>query len=299
MTKNAKGVYTATLTPLKEDLSFNPEMLVDHCHWLLASGADGIALLGTTGEANSFSMEEKKQIIDAVTAGGIPASQLMVGTGSCAYPETIELTSYALEKGINDILMLPPFYYKQVNDQGLYDYFDRVIDGISNEHLRIFLYHFPKMSGLDTSNALIEKLLHKYPNQIAGMKDSSGDLDHMQSICRHFPDLSLFAGTERYLLPVLRAGGVGCISATANATIRKVAKVYQSWQTSEADSLQEALTAVRSAFEGLPFAAILKQYLAHYHNNKGWLPLRPPNSPVPEKAVNELVLELNRLGFEP
>lgn len=299
MIKNTRGVYTATLTPLHEDLSFNGDLLLKHCKSLLNSGANGIALLGTTGEANSFSMAEKKQMIDVVIEGGIPVDQLMVGTGSCAYTETVELTRYVLEKGVQDILLMPPYFYKVVNDEGLYTYFSTVIDAVANEDLRIYLYHFPKMSGVDMSHALLEKLVKKYPNQIAGMKDSSGDLEHMLSVCRNFPSMGLFAGTEKYLLPVLRAGGAGCISATANATIRKAAAVYQAWQTPEADALHKELTAIRSAFEGLPFSALLKQYLAHQQSNPQWLPVRPPNSPIPETELAKVLAELKRLSFEP
>ncbi len=289
-------IYTATLTPMNEDLSVNADLLVSHIEWLLKSGAHGIALLGTTGEANSFSLEEKRQIIDTVVQARMPELQLMVGTGTCAYPETVELTQYALKKGVTDILMLPPFYYKQINDQGLENYFARVIEDVADDRMRIYLYHFPKMSGIDMSHKLIEQLMMKYPNQIVGMKDSSGDLDHMLSICRNFPNLKLFTGTERFLLPVLRAGGAGCISATANVTIRKIAQVFEHWQTDEADTMQDQLTKIRSIFDGLPFVPILKQYLAHQHGQE-WLPLRPPNSLVAETIFNDLIKGIENLNF--
>lgn len=299
MENTRRGVFTAVLTPQHRDLTFNGDLLVRHCRSLLAAGSDGIALLGTTGEGNSFTMEEKKRIIDAVVEGGIPADRLMVGTGSCAYPETVELARYTLEKGINEILLLPPFYYKQVNDEGLRQYFERVIESVGNEDLRICLYHFPKMSGVHLSQRLLEQLIGRYPRQIVGMKDSSGDLDHMLAICRDFPGFQLFAGTERYLLPVLRAGGAGCISATANVTIARAARVFRAWETLEADALQEELTQIRSVFDGLPFIAVLKQYLAHYQQNPDWLPLRPPNSSVAPAVLQKLLQELDHLDFHP
>lgn len=289
-----RAIYTATLTPQHEDLTFNAKLLVQHCQYLLEAGSSGIALLGTTGEANSFSLTEKKQIIDAVVEGGIAPEKLMVGTGSCAYPETVELTRHVLAHGIKEILLLPPFYYK-ATDQGLLDYFSRVIDTVADDSLRICLYHFPKMTDVDMSIPFLEKLLAKYPQQVTGMKDSSGDVAHMLSICKAFPGFELFAGTERYLLEVLRAGGAGCISATANVTVRKMAQVFQNWETEYADALQEELTAVRSVFEGLPFVAILKQYMAQYHKDDRWLALRPPNSMVQQEVVQQVVDKLGRL----
>lgn len=290
-------IHTATLTPMHQDLTFNGEMLIRHCQTLLKAGSSGIALLGTTGEANSFSLEEKKQIIDTVVEAGVPADQLMVGTGSCAYTETIELTRHALAKGITDILLLPPFYYKQVNNQGLTNYFQRTIENIADDRMRIYLYHFPKMTGIQLSNELIEGLLKLYPEQIVGMKDSSGDLEHMLSVCHNFPGFKLFAGTEKYLLPVLQAGGAGCISATANVTIGKMAELLEAWQSPEAEALQEALTEIRSAFDGLPFTAILKQYLAHQQHDPQWLPIRPPNSLVDNSELIQLLEKLRTIGF--
>lgn len=293
-----RAIYTATLTPQNKDLSFNGELLVQHCQRILEAGSSGIALLGTTGEANSFSLTEKKEIIDAVVEAGIAPEKLMVGTGSCAYPETVELTRHVLAHGIKEILLLPPFYYK-ATDQGLLDYFSRVIDTVADDSLRICLYHFPKMTDVDMSIPFLEKLLAQYPQQVTGMKDSSGDVEHMLAICKAFPGFELFAGTERYLLEVLRAGGAGCISATANVTVRKMAQVFQNWETEYADALQEELTAVRSVFEGLPFVAILKQYMAQYHKDERWLALRPPNTAVPQEVVQQVVDELGRLSFVP
>ncbi|MCB0630158.1 MAG: dihydrodipicolinate synthase family protein [Saprospiraceae bacterium] len=293
-----RAVYTATLTPQHEDFTFNGELLVKHCHSILQAGSSGIALLGTTGEANSFGLTERKQIIDTVIEGGIAPEKLMIGTGSCAYTETVELTRHVLAHGVKEILLLPPFYYK-ANDQGLLDYFSKVIDTVADDSLRICLYHFPKMTDIDMSLSFLEQLLARYPEQVKGMKDSSGDEAHMLTICREFPGFELFAGTERYLLPVLRAGGAGCISATANVTVRKMAQVFQNWETEYADALQDELTAIRSVFDGLPFVAILKQYLAQYHEDPAWLPMRPPNSHVSAAVVDKVVEELGRLYFEP
>ena len=290
------GVYVANLTPLTPDLLPDIPLLISHLKHLLNKGAQGIALLGTTGEANSFSLQERMDLISAVVDAGIPPDRLMVGTGCCAWTDTVSLTSHAVDSGISSILMLPPFYYKQVNEQGLFNYFQRVIEGVAADQIEIYLYHFPKMTGLDFSLPLIDRLLRAYPGQIVGMKDSSGDLEHGKLICSQFPDLKVFAGTEKYLLDLLRAGGSGCISATANVTIEKCAEVFQHQQSPDVDRLQAEATAQRQVFEGLPFVSILKQYLATTTGNEQWLNVRPPNALVAEDLVRQVVEQLTALS---
>lgn len=292
------GVYTAGLTPMKEDLSVDYDTLIAHCHILLNSGSDGLALLGTTGEANSFTVKERFEFISVIAESDLPANRIMVGTGCCAYNDTIALTKHAVRSGFGGILMLPPFYYKQVDDRGLAKYFDLVINGVNDDRLRIFLYHIPKMSGIYFSPTLVERLIAEYPGVVVGMKDSSGDWEHMQFVLKSIPGFKLFAGTERLLLPTLRAGGAGCISATANVTIGLAAEVLRNWQSANADFLQEHLTKVRTTFEAHPFVPILKQILAKIRNNPTWLNMRPPNAPVDEDAVKIVQTSLEALDFE-
>jgi 4-hydroxy-tetrahydrodipicolinate synthase len=216
----------------------------------------------------------------------------MLGTGCCSYVDTVRLTRHAVALGIKSILLLPPFYYKQIEDEGLLHYFSRVIEQVGEDDLEIYLYHFPKMTGLHFSSALLEKLLMRYPRNFVGMKDSGGDFNHMKSICKDFPGFKLFAGTEKYLLDVLKLGGAGCISATANVTVTKCMDVYNQWQSAEAETLQATLTAQRNIFEGLPFIGILKQYMAHLSGNPQWLHVRPPNGLVPEIELKRVVEQM-------
>jgi len=153
------GVYTATLTPVTADYKVDEKLLVEHCKHLLQQGTTGIALLGTTGEANSFSTAERKHILEQTIAGGIDASKLMVGTGCCALKDTIDLTRHATALGVGGVLMLPPFYYKAIDESGVEKYFDEVITSVNDEHLKIYLYHFPKMSSVPFSISLIKKLI--------------------------------------------------------------------------------------------------------------------------------------------
>lgn len=286
------GVYTATLTPMREDFSVHIPLLVAHCNWLLNNGSDGIVLMGTTGEANSFSIRERIQTLDAIIENGLPPDRLMVGTGTCSVPETVELTRHAAGHGVGGVLLLPPYYYKQVTDGGLLQYFSSVIDTVGSDSLRIYLYHFPKMSSVSFSPGLIAVLLEEFPGIIAGMKDSTGDFEHMLRIVQEFPDLHFFAGTERHLLNILKVGGAGCISATANITSFAAGQVYAHWEDPVAAQLQDQLTALRLIFNEMPFVPILKQCLARLTNNEDWLHLRPPNAWLDEKVVETVLQEL-------
>ncbi len=283
------GVFVATLTPLNADLSVDHAALYDHCRWLLAGGADGVALLGTTGEANSFSLAERLEVIEKLLSAGFPGDRLMAGTGCCALPDTVDLTRAAVSGGAGGVLLLPPFYYKAVSDDGLFRYMEQLITSMADDRLKIYLYHFPKMTGVPFSNALVKRLVKAFPEAVVGMKDSSGDPAHMQAVCRELPGFRLYAGAERYLLDVLEAGGAGCITATTNATAPLAAAVYRAWREGRpASALQEKLTGARLAFERGSFVPILKQFFARRTGNDQWLYLRPPNALLPEERINEL-----------
>ncbi len=293
------GVYAAALTPMNPDLSPDIAKLVAHCQWLKNAGATGLALLGTTGEANSFSLSEKMDLLKQSINDGMDPENVMVGTGSTSYHETTELSKFAFSLGFKHILLLPPFYYKQVTDQGLFDYFKRVVDGLNNPGLGIYLYHIPKLTGVHLSMHLIEKLLNHFPGQFLGMKDSSGDLQHMQQVISEFPGFDVFAGTEKYLLPVLRSGGAGCISATANLTVKMVAELFHGWKSGKADHYQEEITAIRSTLEQYPLVGILKALMAHFMEDTQWQHTQPPNSLASSEDVTRCLAGLKEADFDP
>ena len=299
MTARRRGVYAAALTPQKDDLSPDLDRLIAHYRWLLANGCDGIAPLGTTGEANSFSVDERLGVIEAIAAADLPRERMIVGTGCCAVPDSVCLTRACLAAGMANVLVLPPFYYKGVSDDGLYAAFAEVIERTGDDRLRLYIYNFPQMTGLKTSHALIERLLAAYPGTVVGTKDSSGDWDNMAEMCRRFPGFEVFPGTERYLLAGLRAGGVGCISATTNVTAPMAAKVYAQWESARADALQERLTAVRTVIEGYPAIPALKRLMARQSGEPAWRNLRPPLVPLTEAQATELVATLEALDFAP
>lgn len=291
------GVFAASVTPLKKDFTIDKDALVKHCNWLLENGNHGICLMGTTGEANSFSIEERMEALDYILEKGISADRLVVGTGCCALPDTVRLTKHAISKKVGGVLMLPPYYYKQLTDDGLAKYFSIVIDQVADDALKIYLYHFPKMTGVPFTIPLIKQLVKSFPNTIVGMKDSDGDWANMKAVLEAIPGFKLYAGTEKHFLEVLRAGGAGCISATTNLTGNIAAAVYQQKDTPSADKLQESLSAARHAFEGFSFIAAVKQVLSQKQNNTDWLNIRPPNSNLTADQVKSLEERLTNVSL--
>src|SRR5215470_817215 len=221
------GVLAPVVTPFKADLSPDPERFIRHCQWLLSQKC-GLAPFGTTSEANSMSAAERMALLDALIAAGIDPSRTMPGTGCCSITETVELTAHAVEHGCTGVLMLPPFYYKNVDEEGLYRYFSEVVQRVGDARLRIYLYHIPSVAIVGVTPKLVERLLRAYPNAIAGMKDSSGDWNNTKTFLNAFAKngFDVFVGSESFLLANMRNGGVGTISATANVNPTAIQKLY-------------------------------------------------------------------------
>jgi len=291
------GVFAAALTPMDDDLSADHAGFARHCRWLLKNGCDGLAILGTTGEANSFSVAERIAILEALVEAGIPADRLLPGTGCCAIPDTVELSRAALTLGAAGVLVLPPFYYKNISDEGLFAAYSDVIQRLGDDRLQLYLYHFPQLSGVPISLGLIERLLKAYPGSVAGVKDSSGDVANMEAMVRAFPGFRVFAGTETHLLTMLRGGGAGCISATVNVDSALAAEVYAAWQTDAADPLQAQLTRVRQALEAVALIPALKAVMERHTGTLGWRNMRPPTMALPAAAAGKLFADLDAVGF--
>jgi len=300
MLDDMQGAWAAALTPLNNDLSVNLDGMVAHHKWLLSQGCDGVAVLGTTGEANSFSVAERRAVIEAAAASGIDARKLMIGTGCCALPDTVELTRAVLDAGIPTVLMLPPFYYKGVSDDGLFAAFDHVIQTVGDPRLRIVVYDFPKMTGLDIGTDLLVRLHKAYPDTVVGVKDSSGNWDDMKAVADAIPGFGTFAGTEQYLLPTLQAGGAGCISATANATAHLCARVYAAFKAGDeaaAQAAQQSATEVRLMLQKYPAIPSLKQIMMAHTGDAGWRNMRPPIMPMAPDRAAALDSDMDQLGF--
>ena len=298
--KPASGVFAAALTPLTAELAPDIARLAGHCRWLLDHGCDGLAVLGTTGEANSFSVDERLAILDGLFEAGIPGHTLIPGTGCCAVPDTVSLTRRAVELGAAGVLVLPPFYYKNVGDDGLFAAYSEVIEGVGDVRLKVYLYHFPQMSAAPISYGLIERLLHRYPDTVAGMKDSSGDIDNMAGAASAFPGFSVFSGSDELMLPLLRAGGSGCITAVSNVASGLAARVYAGWRLGrdiEADNA--LLVAVRQAIARYPLSAALKEIMARLTGEVGWRRVRPPLVPMEDGDAEALTSALDDAGYAP
>lgn len=293
---NLHGVFAASLTPMDESLNVDDDAFATHCRRLLDAGCHGLAVFGTTGEANSLSGKEKVSALENLVGNGIPGEKLLIGTGACSLTETVRLTRAAIEAGTAGVLVLPPFYYKDVPDEGIFRYFSEVIERVGDERLELYLYHFPQMTGgVGFGVSLIERLIEAYPDTIIGMKDSEGDWPRIEKICREFPGFETFAGTERLLLDTLEAGGVGCISATTNLTsrlARKVYGLYEDGRTDEARKAQNHLTELRKTMENFPAIPALKATMRHLTGGEGWRNIRPPLVEMEEERAEKLLESL-------
>ena len=274
------GVFSAAATPLNADLSVDHVRFAAHCRRLLDAGCHGVALLGTTGEANSFSVAERREILEKVIAAGIDPDVLMPGTGVAAIPETVDLTRYALSVGVRKVVMLPPFYYKGVSDDGLFAAYARTLDAIGDNRLKVVLYHIPQVSGIPLSVELVARLVAAYPGTVVGVKESKGDFANMQALIEACPDLAVFPGADPLMLPLLKEGGAGCITATSNLIADSLRIVFDGYADPSVAAQMEAAQARIDAWRTLSnsYAQIptIKAMIGIENGETGWERLRPP-----------------------
>lgn len=293
------GVLAPVVTPFNSDFSPDPARFVAHCRWLLSQHS-GLAVFGTNSEANSQSVDERLALLEALIEAGLPPERMMPGTGCCALSDSIRLTKHAVQHGCAGVLMLPPFYYKDVQDEGLYRTFSDIIQRVGDARLRIYLYHIPPVAVVGISLGLIERLLKAYPGTIAGIKDSSGNWQNTKAMLDAFATsgFDVFVGSESFLLANMRHRGVGCISATANVNPAAIHQLYATWQDASADDQQAQLNVVRDAFgKKYTMIAALKQAIAHFSVDPAWATVRPPLLPLSAEQVRSFVTELEQLGF--
>ena len=298
MPNRLSGVLCPVITPFLEDLNPNPDALIRRCEWLLSQNV-GLAVFGTNSEANSLSVEEKVELLDRLVDAGINRDRMMPGTGCCALSDTVRLTRRAVSLGCAGTLILPPFYYKDVSDEGLFASYAEVIERVGSDKLRIYLYHIPPISQVGLSIDLIERLVTTYPNTVVGIKDSSGDWNNTRAILeREWDDFQVFAGSESFLLRNMQNGGAGCISATANVNPAAIDQLFTAWQSVEAGTMQEKLDAIRSVFLQYPMIPALKAAVASFSDDANWRIVRPPLIALNDEQRESLSAELDRLNFE-
>jgi 4-hydroxy-tetrahydrodipicolinate synthase len=306
-----RGVLAPVVTPFTADLAPDRERFIRHCRWLLSQNC-GLAPFGTTSEANSMSTYERISLLDALVAAGVDPSRMMPGTGCCSITETVALTAHAVKHGCAGVLMVPPFYYKDITEEGLYRYFSEVVQRVGDPRLRIYLYHIPPVAIVGITLRLVERLLKAYPNAIAGMKDSSGDWNNTKTFLDAFVDTAhptrnefdLFVGSESFLLANMRNGGAGTISATANVNPAAIYELYAVASAVSADvdlePQQTRLNVVREvlARKSWPsMIAALKQTIAIYANDPEWARVRPPLVELTTEQAKLLAEQLKTVGF--
>jgi len=272
-----RGVIAPTLTPFNDDLTIAGDLYLAHARRCLADGCVGLAPFGTTSEAQSVGIDERMGTLESLPAAGIAAAKLIPGTGLTSLPDTIRLTRHAVGLGCAGVLVLPPFYYKDVPDDGLYEYYRRLIDGVGDARLRIYLYHIPQVAGVGLPVSLVRRLHADFP-AIVGIKDSSGDWENTAALLG-IEGLVVYPGSELPLMAALELGATGSISATANinaAGIGEVIRLFDSGDTSAAAACHETVKKFRLTVQGYAPIPVMKRMMALASGDSRWANTRPP-----------------------
>ena len=296
MTTRLRGVIAAAATPLNADFSIDIDRLIEHCRALLTEGCDGINLLGTTGEATSFSVDQRLAAMQAVARSGLPMSQFMVGTGAAALSDAVRLTREARDLDFSGALVLPPFYYKPIDDRGLLAYFDELIDRVGAD-LRLYLYNFPQLSGVPYTLQFVQAVKKKYPRQLLGLKDSSGDTAYAIAMAAGVEDFDVFPSAEGTLNEADRHHWAGCISATVNVTARAAATGWNSRGTVEGERAVATAAAQRAILTRAPVIAAVKQALAVKYQRPEWARVAPPLHQLTQEQATQQARDLSSSGL--
>lgn len=275
MTSRKIELFVPAITPFAADLSVDTGRFVRHAQSLIDAGAHGLAPFGTTSEANSLSVNERMAALDALLDAGIKPDQLIPGTGCCAADDTIALSAHATDRGCRGVLMLPPFFYNGVSDEGVFDAYAQAINSVGTD-LRVYLYHIPQMSGVAITLNLIEMLIDRFGDQIAGLKDSSGNWDNTAAVISNFPSLDTYSASESLVPQNVAAGGAGCISASSNVNPKGIRALIDGLGGSDEEAFHKQVSAVRTTFEGLPLIPAIKSAVALQHDDSGFGRVRPP-----------------------
>ena len=299
MTTRLRGVLAPVLTPFDAKLEPDVGRFIAHCRWLVGQQA-ALAIFGTNSEAASLSVAERLSLTDALLEAGIPATKLMPGTGACALPDAVELTRHASRIGAAGVLMLPPFFYKGVSDDGVFAYYAEIVERVGSGCAPIYLYHIPQVTQVPITLALIERLLKRYPEVIAGAKDSSGDWNNSKAMIDNYAagGFDVFPASEVFLSRSLPIGGAGCISATVNMNPAAIHRLYQTWDSAEGPDLQAKADTVRRIFESAPMIPAMKHVVSTFAGVPRWRTVRPPLVALDPAVGARVVAELATAGFD-
>lgn len=296
------GVFCASATPILADGTPDHAAFLAHCKALLEEGCDGVALLGTTGEANSFSIAQRQALLDKVIEGGLDPQRLLPGTSQTNVPDSVTLVKHAVSVGVKACVVLPPFYYKGVSDEGLFRFYAEVIEAVGRDDLRIILYHIPPIAQIGISLELTARLRAAFPGVIVGVKDSSGKIESMRAFAEAFEDFSVLAGADPFMLPLLREGGAGCITSSSNLIGRHLRVVFDNWfdpaQSGRVEAAQGRINAWRDLSNAYVQLPTIKAMLARRRDHAGWTRVRPPLVELSADEIATVWGQMDRLEAE-
>lgn len=297
---SARGIYAAVVTPTDAEGVIQVEPYIRHAKWLIDQGCHGLGVFGTTSETNCFSVIERQDALSAYIAGGLDPNSMIVGVGCCAGADSVAVTKHALSSGVSRVLLMPPFFYKNNSDEGLFRAIAEVIDRVASDTMELYLYHFPQMSGVPVTKGVIDRLLKSYPDTVKGLKDSSGDWEHTSDLIRSYPGFAVFSGADNHLLDNLKTGGAGTISAAANLNCsanRRVFDAFEQGDASAADAGMPAVASVRQTLSSVPLIPAIKSRLARNWPSEPWSHVRPPLMPLDAAAAAALDTQLKQAGL--
>lgn len=291
------GVIAAAATPIREDLTIDHPRLIQHCRWLLGpGGCDGVNLLGTTGEATSFSLDQRIEAMTAIVQAGLPVDRFMVGTGASSLSDAVRLTASAMQLGYAGALLLPPFYYKGIDANSLVAYVEAVIARAGGD-ARIYLYHIPQNTGVPFDFNIVERLARRNRGVVIGLKDSSGDLSYSIELAQRIPEIAVFPSSEGTLSQADERGFAGCISATVNVNGALAQKAWRGRGADPGRKACEEAMAIRDALSKFPLVAAVKWALAQIHEDAAWSRMQPPLRSLLPDETSALVGALKMTAF--
>lgn len=292
------GVYAPVLTPFDKHLAPDADRFIAHCQWLVKHGA-GLAIFGTNSEAASLSTGERIALTDQLLEAGVPAASLMPGTGACSLTDAVTLTRHAVDNSAPGVLVVPPFFFKNLSDDGLFAYYSEIIERVASDKLAIYLYHIPQFSHAPITLGLIERLLTRYPKTVLGAKDSSGDWSNSKAMIDHYAKdgFAVFPASESLLSKAMAIGGAGCISATVNMNPAGINALFEGWNSPQAEALQASADVIRKIFQAAPMIPAMKRVLAEFSADESWAAVRPPLCALDDASAAAVMSALHDTRF--
>jgi len=292
-----RGIYMAAVTPLRHDNSIDVDYLAAHCRWGVENGAHGVSLFGTTGEGNSFSVAERRDALDEVVALGVDPAAILPGAGACALDDTADTILQAVSLGCPAVLVMPPFYYKDVTDDGVFRSYADTIEKVGDPRLKVLLYNIPQLTHIAITPSLLERLATAYPDTLVGVKDSAGSWEDTLVLLRNFPDLSIFTGLDSHLQDLLMNGGAGLIGGMANINPMDERAIFDAYNRPETKAITASASRLLDIVDSGPGIQGLKYLLAHFRHDPAWRRVRPPLQPLEETASTCLVEAFEAAGY--